>query len=119
MAFLEQILASTRRRIDEGKARFTAEVLESRLAAAPQPRDLVSVLSGRDFSIVAEVKRATPSAGVLREQLNVRETTAAYARGGAAAISVLTEPEFFRGSLDDLEAALTAGPPVLRKDFVL
>ena len=119
MPFLDEILASTHKRIADSKAKVTAEVLEQRLASAPPARDFSSALSGKDFSIIGEIKRATPSAGVLAEQLNAGQTAAAYARGGAAAISVLTEPEFFRGSLDDIDAALPAGPPVLRKDFVV
>jgi indole-3-glycerol phosphate synthase len=119
MPFLDTIVASTRSRIEESKAKFSAEVLEARLASATPARDFTGALSGPDFSIIAEIKRATPSAGQLAEHLNPGETARAYARGGAAAISVLTEPEFFKGSLDDLEAVLGAGLPVLRKDFVV
>jgi indole-3-glycerol phosphate synthase len=119
MAFLDKILASTRKRIADDKAKVTAEVLESRVASAPPARDFPGALGGDDLSIIGEIKRATPSAGVLAEKLNPAEMAAAYARGGAAAISVLTEPEFFRGSMDDLEVVADTGPPVLRKDFVL
>jgi indole-3-glycerol phosphate synthase len=119
MPFLDEILASTRTRVEESKAKYTDEVLESRLAGREPARPFGEALAGSDFSIVAELKRATPSAGDIAPDLNPGEIAAAYARGGAAAISVLTEPEFFKGSLDDLEAALSAGPPVLRKDFVI
>jgi indole-3-glycerol phosphate synthase len=117
--FIDTIVGSTRSRIEESKAKFSAEVLEARLASATPARDFTGAVSGPDFSIIAEIKRATPSAGDLAEHLNPAETARAYARGGAAAISVLTEPEFFKGSLDDLEAVLGAGPPILRKDFVV
>jgi indole-3-glycerol phosphate synthase len=119
MPFLDKILASTRDRVAQGKAKYTAEVLDQRLAAAPPPRDFAAALSGESFSILGEIKRATPSAGVLVEQLNPAQTSTEYASGGAAAISVLTEPDFFRGSLDDIESARGAGLPVLRKDFVI
>jgi indole-3-glycerol phosphate synthase len=69
--------------------------------------------------VIAEIKRASPSAGTFDANLSATETAEAYARGGAAAISVLTEPEFFKGTIDDLNAARGAGLPVLRKDFIL
>jgi indole-3-glycerol phosphate synthase len=119
MGFLDKIVASTRKRIAEDGAKVTAEVLEARVSAAPPARDFPGALGGDELSIIGEIKRATPSVGVLSEQLNPAAMASAYARGGAAAISVLTEPEFFRGSMDDLEQVADTGPPVLRKDFVL
>jgi len=70
--------------------------------------------------IIAEIKRASPSKGVINDRINVAEVAKNYAASGAAAISVLTEEEFFKGSLDDLRAAKTAVDlPVLRKDFTI
>ncbi len=71
------------------------------------------------MSVIAEIKRASPSAGDIAPDLDARKAAEAYARGGAAAISVLTEPERFKGSLDDLHSARDAGVPVLRKDFIV
>jgi indole-3-glycerol phosphate synthase len=70
-------------------------------------------------SVIAEIKRATPRAGALDLDLDAGRLAAAYADGGAVAISVLTEPDHFKGSIEDLQAARTAGLPVLRKDFVI
>jgi len=70
--------------------------------------------------IIAEIKRASPSKGVIREHLDPADFAAAYQKGGASAISVLTEDHFFKGSVDDLIAARQAATlPVLRKDFIL
>jgi len=70
--------------------------------------------------IIAEIKRASPSKGVINDRIDVAEVAKNYAASGAAAISVLTEEEFFKGSLDDLRAAKTAVDlPVLRKDFTI
>ncbi len=72
------------------------------------------------INIIAEIKRASPSKGDICPQLDAGKTAVEYQRGGAAAISVLTEPQFFKGSLDDLkEVKKSAGIPVLRKDFIL
>jgi len=119
MSYLARILESTRKRLAEAKQRVTVEALEQRLAGLDEPRSLRAALEGQDLSVIAEIKRASPSAGVFDANLSATETAMAYARGGAAAISVLTEPEFFKGSLDDLTAARTAGLSVMRKDFIV
>lgn len=122
MSYLVKLLESTRTRLAEAKQRVTVEALEQRLAGLDEPSSLRAALAGPQtggVAVIAEIKRASPSAGVFDANLSATETAAAYARGGAAAISVLTEPEFFRGSLDDLTSARAAGLPVLRKDFIL
>ena len=119
MGFLDDIVASTHRRIDEAKEKVTEETLEQRLASRPEPRDFAAALQADDVTVIAEIKRATPAKGPLKLDLDAGRTAAAYAEGGAAAISVLTEPDLFKGSLEDLEHATTAGLPVLRKDFIL
>ena len=121
MSYLAKMLESTRTRLAESKQLVTAEALEQRLAGIDEPRSLSAALdsSRKSVAVIAEIKRASPSAGTFNANLSATETAEAYARGGAAAISVLTEPEFFKGSIDDLNAARGAGLPVLRKDFIL
>lgn len=119
MGFLDDIVAATERRIDEAKQKFSEDVLEQRITARPAPKDFAAALQADDVSIIAEIKRATPAKGELALDLDAAKTAAAYAEGGAAAISVLTEPDFFKGSLEDLDRATSAGLPVLRKDFIL
>ena len=117
--FLEGLLLSTQKRVEESKAVLTEDLLEARIAAAEAPRGFASKLRGSATTLVAEIKRATPSKGTLKADLNASELALAYARGGASAISVLTEPESFLGCLEDLAAARGAGLPVLRKDFIV
>jgi indole-3-glycerol phosphate synthase len=83
-------------------------------------RDFRAALAGRTPAIIAEVKKASPSKGVLATDFEPAGTAKAYERGGAAAVSVLTDGPFFQGSLADLESARAAiGLPVLRKDFTI
>lgn len=119
MSFLDELLTSTRARIDEAKQKLTEDVLEQRVASLEPPRDFARAVRGPSTTVIAEIKRATPSKGPLNLGLDATDLARSYAAGGAAAISVLTEPEFFKGSLEDMQAATRAGLPVLRKDFVL
>lgn len=115
---LETILAATRRRIAELRPR-TVE-LEHKALAAPVPRAFEPALRGASVGIIAEVKRRSPSAGSIAESLDPVGHAEAYARGGAAAISVLTDELHFGGSLEDLARVTSAVPlPALRKDFIL
>jgi len=89
-------------------------------ADAPPVRSLIAALSGEGLGVVAEIKRRSPSAGVIDPDLDPVAQSIAYVQGGADAISVLTEPHFFGGSMADLEAVRRAvDVPVLRKDFTL
>jgi indole-3-glycerol phosphate synthase len=119
MSYLEEIVVSTRGRVAESKAKIDESTLEQRIASAPAPRGFAASLQGERISVIAEIKRATPRAGVLDLDLDASRVATAYERGGAAALSVLTEPDFFKGSIEDLQAAQGCGLPVLRKDFVL
>lgn len=119
MSYLESLLESTRARIAAAKQKSSEGTLEQRIAAAPAVRPFAATLSGDSTSIIAEIKRASPSAGDLNAGLIAAELGADYARGGAAALSVLTEPGSFRGTLGDLEDAAGVGLPVLRKDFIV
>ena len=89
------------------------------LAAAPRRSLRQALLNDQKINIIAEIKRASPSKGNLGMNAAVEEVASAYSRGGAAVISVLTEEDFFRGSLNDLRAVRNSvSVPVLRKDFI-
>jgi indole-3-glycerol phosphate synthase len=110
---LEPILAATRADVQ----RRRGQALPSR---DTQVRDFVGTLRGPGVSVIAEHKRRSPSAGPIREDLNLEDVVTAYERGGAAALSVLTEGPNFGGTLEDLRRARTAcALPILRKDFTL
>ena len=118
MSILEEILASTRADVE----RRRRAVPESALQAASDrpPHAFRDALAEPGLSIIAEHKRRSPSAGPIRPGSSVSEVVSAYERGGAAAISVLTEQHNFDGSLEDLRAAHAAcGLPLLRKDFIV
>jgi indole-3-glycerol phosphate synthase len=86
---------------------------------APPARDFAAALSRDGFNVIAELKKASPSRGVLREEYSAAALAANVEQGGAAAISVLTEEDFFQGSLGDLKAARKVVQiPILRKDFI-
>lgn len=119
MSFLDDLVAGARARVVAGRSVLTDDFLEQRLASVPPARSLSGVLDGHEISLIAEIKRASPLKGPLAPDLDAARTAAAYAGAGAAAISVLTEPDGFQGSIEDLQAALGAGLPVLRKDFIV
>jgi indole-3-glycerol phosphate synthase len=94
--------------------------LEARLADVPPARSLRTALSGSTVAVIAELKRASPSKGAIAPGLDAAPQARRYAAGGAAAISVLTEPTRFGGALEDLRAVADAVTvPVLRKDFLV
>jgi indole-3-glycerol phosphate synthase len=115
---LAQILETTRAGLPALRSRSTE--LERAAAAAPPPPVFGAGFHGDKIGLVAEVKRRSPSAGVIRDQLDPAEQAECYARHGAAAISVLTDGPYFGGSIGDLEAVTARiTRPVLRKDFIL
>lgn len=117
-ATLETILAVTRTRV--AALQESAADLERRAAAAPPARPLLGAFPRETVGVVAEVKRRSPSQGPIRADLDPVAHAGAYVRGGAVAVSVLTDEVHFGGSLDDLARVAAAVPvPVLRKDFIL
>lgn len=93
---------------------------EQRLAGPDPIRDFRGALAKSGLSVIAEHKRSSPSAGVIRDDLQLPDVVSAYERGGASALSVLTEETWFGGRLDDLAAARAASTlPILRKDFIV
>ncbi|MBI3268680.1 MAG: indole-3-glycerol phosphate synthase TrpC [Planctomycetes bacterium] len=118
---LDALLASTRKRLDAARAKLPEAELRARAAGAPPARDFLSALrAGAPVALLAEIKRASPSKGSLNLGLRAGHFARVYEEAGAHAISVLTEPEFFKGSLQDLaEARTETEVPLLRKDFLL
>jgi indole-3-glycerol phosphate synthase len=108
-----------RKREELAGASTTPDELEAR-ARLIQRRDFRAALAGKSPAIIAEIKKASPSKGILTADFHPVRIACQYAHGGAAALSVLTDRSFFQGSLKDLECARAAvGIPVLRKDFTL
>ncbi len=120
--FLETILATTRATVAASKARVPAAELERR-AAAHQPRGWACALRRQAAlgpAVIAEIKKASPSKGLIRADFDVAWLAGRYHAGGAAALSVLTDEPYFQGSLRNLELASAAAPlPCLRKDFMV
>lgn len=120
--FLTTIYGAKRKRVEEEKRRRDiSELRYAALQVRSQSEDhrLRGALKYDGINIIAEIKRASPSKGVINDAIDVAETARSYQAGGAAAISVLTEEDFFKGSLDDLrKVRSTTSLPILRKDFV-
>ncbi len=118
---LYDIVAQKRRTVAELKRTHSLSDMERAAALAPAPRDFFGALrDGQKPAIIAEIKKASPSAGVIRPDLDVAAIVESYERGGAAAISVITEENFFLGKLEYLGQARDAGRlPVLCKDFII
>src|SRR5260370_33536588 len=122
--FLDQIVTQTRRDLEQRKQERPLEEMMRLAIAQPPPRDLLEAIRpGRSKSqvrLIAEVKRASPSKGLLAPHLDPVELARSYEANGAAAISVLTEPHFFLGSPEYLTAIKRAASvPVLCKDFII
>jgi indole-3-glycerol phosphate synthase len=119
---LEAILASTRAAVCAAKARMSAAELEKR-AVAHRPRGWAAALRRKAAmgpAVIAEIKKASPSKGLIRKDFDVEVLARGYRKGGAAVLSVLTDATYFQGSLRNLELASAATPlPCLRKDFMV
>ena len=122
MSVLDEIVANTRAEVARRKSAVPRTSLERQSDAAPATRDFEGALRGVGGSVrlIAEVKKASPSRGVLSSDLDPAALATTYATSGAHAISVLTDEKYFRGSLDDLRNVRAAvGVPLLRKDFTI
>ncbi|MEJ7846621.1 MAG: indole-3-glycerol phosphate synthase TrpC [Pyrinomonadaceae bacterium] len=121
--FLHKIFEAKKKRVVEQKHLANAGelrelALQVRYGSLPH-RLRKALQNPRKINIIAEIKRASPSKGVINDNINVEAVAKSYERGGACAISVLTEEDFFKGSMDDLRTARQAVDlPILRKDFV-
>jgi indole-3-glycerol phosphate synthase len=124
MTVLERIVSETRAVVEQRKLSISQEGLEERVVTNnPSPNGQTAfreTLARPGVGVIAEFKRRSPSAGALREDARLEDIVAAYERGGASALSVLTEEANFAGSLDDLRLArASCHLPILRKDFVV
>ena len=125
-SILETIVAQRREDVAAAKAATPIDALRRAAEAAPPPIDFVARLAGSPPAVIAEIKRASPSKGDIAPGMDAGEQALRYARGGAAGVSVLTEPTWFKGTLADLREAREAiealgegRPGLLRKDFLI
>lgn len=120
MNILDTIVAQKKKEVAERKQQVSVAELEKGRFFANETLSLKSFLLDPDRTgIIAEFKRKSPSKGIINDRVTVEEVTRAYAQHGASGISVLTDHEFFGGSLDDLLAATINEVPLLRKDFMI
>ncbi len=123
MNVLEQIVARTRSEVQQRRRSVPLAELQERAAARTAqdpPRGFASALDTPGLALIAEHKRRSPSAGRIRDELALEDVVSSYQRGGAAALSVLTETASFGGALEDLGRARAACRlPILRKDFIV
>jgi indole-3-glycerol phosphate synthase len=116
LSILERIVAAKRTEVAAAKTR----VPEVKLDAAPAVRDFIGALRAKRPAVIAEIKRASPSKGLLRSNFDPAAIAKSYEKGGAACMSVLTDREFFQGAAEHLSTARGAcALPVLRKDFLI
>jgi indole-3-glycerol phosphate synthase len=116
---LDKIIAQKREEVEQRKKEATITDLQQRIARQKPALDLALALKGDHIRLIAEVKQASPSQGMLSPNFNPTKLAQTYAEGGAAAISVLTEANYFMGSIEHLAAIKeVVGLPLLRKDFI-
>lgn len=120
MSVLDEIMAGVREDLEERQAKVSLDDLKAQAHRMPEAMDPMPAFRGDGISIIAEVKRSSPSKGALADIADPAALAGEYAAGGAAAISVLTEGRRFGGSLDDLRQVRgRVDIPVLRKDFIV
>lgn len=117
---LDEIIATTRILLEDRKVEIPLSQLDCICMSQHPPKDAVAALSKPGINLIAEIKRASPSKGLLAPNLDAVSLAQTYEKSGASAISVLTETEYFKGSTSDLEAIREAvSLPILRKDFII
>jgi indole-3-glycerol phosphate synthase len=121
---LERIIATKRQELDAALQVAPMLTVKAAAEAAPKPRDFVGAIRAKitagKAAVIAEIKKASPSKGVIRADFNPAEIAKSYETGGAACLSVLTDVEYFQGSVEYLKQARAAcSLPVLRKDFMI
>ncbi len=120
MTGLDELVAAAREGVERRRSQVPLADLERQLGDRGRDRPFNEALVRPGLSVIAEFKRRSPTAGEIRARAGVEHTVAAYERGGAAALSILTEEAYFGGSLADLRAARQASTlPILRKDFTV
>lgn len=119
--FLEKIAKIKKEEIAKRKPLFSLKEMGEMISHLPPPRGFMEAISHHaPMALIAEIKHASPSAGVIQEDVNLQQITLAYEAGGACAISVLTESHFFKGKLSYLlQVKERTSLPVLQKDFIL
>lgn len=116
---LDKIITAKKEEVERRKKAMPLVQLKERIAQQKPPLDFASAIKGDRIRLIAEVKQASPSRGILHPDLNPTRLAATYAEGGAAAISVLTETNYFMGHINYLPAIREAVElPLLRKDFI-
>lgn len=120
-SILDKIVATKREEIAKAKSQVPLTELKAQLKDAPPLRDFFEPLAtGKGIQLIAEVKKASPSKGIIRADFDPVKIAQIYSQNGAACISVLTDEQYFQGSLDYLKAIRKVVPtPLLRKDFIL
>lgn len=120
---LEEIVASKRVEVEEQKRRESLDDLQSKIARAGRARNFYSAITKtpvRKVNLIAEIKKASPSAGVIRDDFDPKEIAKIYTESGADAISVLTDEKYFQGRLEYIQQVReVTNLPVLRKDFII
>ncbi len=117
---LRKIIVQKARELAAAKEKISAQELRAQISRASSPRSLRSALQRDGLAVIAEIKKASPSAGVIRENFDPSEIAKSYVKAGADAISMLTDEQFFQGSLTYIPQVRPFTPiPILRKDFII
>jgi len=121
MSILEEIVLKTREKVEENKLEAPLKEIKKSLEKLSLPRsNFKNNITLKDEAIIAEIKKASPSAGIISEDFNPVEKAKEYEAFGASALSILTEEQFFMGSIDHLKAVKKeTSLPILRKDFII